>query len=92
MRAIPKACLAPFWDGQIFGSSATEMNREATGLAGVRPVTYETLGSTNAEALALARAGERGPLWITAPEQSAGRGRRGNAWVSSPAISTPRCC
>ena len=41
------------------------MNREATGLAGVRHIVYETLGSTNAEALARARAGERGPLWIT---------------------------
>jgi BirA family transcriptional regulator, biotin operon repressor / biotin---[acetyl-CoA-carboxylase] ligase len=58
------------------------MNREATGLAGVRTIIYETLGSTNAEALALARAGERGPLWITAKTQSAGRGRRGSAWDS----------
>jgi len=60
------------------------MNREATGLAGARHKAYETLGSTNAEALALVRAGERGPLWITAKTQSAGRGRRGNAWVSPP--------
>lgn len=60
------------------------MNREATGLAGARHTHYETLGSTNAEALALARAGERGPLWITAARQTAGRGRRGNAWVSVP--------
>ncbi len=60
------------------------MYREATGLAGVRHIVYETLGSTNAEALALARAGERGPLWITAQSQSAGRGRRGNAWISPP--------
>jgi len=60
------------------------MNREATDLAGVRHIAYETLGSTNAEALARARAGERGPLWITAATQSAGRGRRGNAWVSTP--------
>jgi len=60
------------------------MNREATDLAGVRHVNYETLGSTNAEALARARAGERGPLWITANSQSAGRGRRGNSWVSAP--------
>jgi BirA family biotin operon repressor/biotin-[acetyl-CoA-carboxylase] ligase len=58
------------------------MNREATDLAGVRHITYETLGSTNAEALARARAGERGPLWISAAIQSAGRGRRGSAWVS----------
>ena len=60
------------------------MHREATGLAGVRHIAYETLGSTNAEALALARAGERGPLWITALSQSAGRGRRGSAWDSPP--------
>ena len=59
--------------------TSSEMNREATGLAGVRHIAYETLGSTNAEALALARAGERGPLWISAQSQSAGRGRRGSA-------------
>jgi BirA family transcriptional regulator, biotin operon repressor / biotin---[acetyl-CoA-carboxylase] ligase len=58
------------------------MNREATGLAGVRHINYETLGSTNAEALALARAGERGLLWITATNQSTGRGRLGSRWVS----------
>ena len=60
------------------------MNREATGLAGVRHLAYEMLGSTNAEALVRARAGERGPLWITAQSQSAGRGRRGNSWISKP--------
>ena len=60
------------------------MNREATDLAGVRHRAYETLGSTNAEALARARAGERGPLWITAKSQSAGRGRRGSQWASPP--------
>ena len=42
------------------------------------------MASTNAEALGLARGGERGPLWITALRQTAGRGRRGNAWVSPP--------
>ena len=51
---------------------------------GVRHIAFETLGSTNAEALARARAGERGPLWITRTSQSAGRGRRGSAWVSPP--------
>jgi BirA family biotin operon repressor/biotin-[acetyl-CoA-carboxylase] ligase len=60
------------------------MNREATGLAGVRHIAYEALGSTNAEALTLARAGEHGPLWITATTQRAGRGRRGSQWVSPP--------
>lgn len=58
------------------------MNREATDLAGVRYLRFDTLGSTNAEALTRARAGERGPLWIVTAEQTAGRGRRGAAWVS----------
>lgn len=52
--------------------------------AGVRLIAYETLPSTNAEALALARAGERGPFWITAERQTAGRGRRGKVWTSEP--------
>ena len=52
--------------------------------AGVRHVHHDELDSTNAEALRLARAGERGPLWITAMRQSAGRGRRGRTWVSEP--------
>jgi len=58
------------------------MNREATDLAGVRHIAFDTLGSTNAEALARARAGERGPLWITAGAQETGRGRRGKEWAS----------
>jgi len=50
--------------------------------AGTRLITHGTIGSTNAEALHLGRGGERGPLWVTAKSQSAGRGRRGRAWVS----------
>ena len=50
--------------------------------AGVRLIVHAKVGSTNAEALALARAGERGPLWIVARTQSAGRGRRGRQWIS----------
>jgi BirA family biotin operon repressor/biotin-[acetyl-CoA-carboxylase] ligase len=52
--------------------------------AGVGLIACETVGSTNADALGFARAGERGPLWITAREQTAGRGRRGRDWVSEP--------
>jgi BirA family biotin operon repressor/biotin-[acetyl-CoA-carboxylase] ligase len=52
--------------------------------AGVGLIACDTVGSTNAEALRCARAGERGPLWITARAQTAGRGRRGRAWVSEP--------
>ena len=52
--------------------------------AGVGLIACDTIGSTNAEALARGRAGERGPLWITARAQTAGRGRRGRTWVSEP--------
>jgi BirA family transcriptional regulator, biotin operon repressor / biotin---[acetyl-CoA-carboxylase] ligase len=50
--------------------------------AGVRLIAHEVLGSTNAEALRLAREGGHGPLWVTAQQQTAGRGRRGRAWIS----------
>lgn len=49
---------------------------------GVRHIALGDVGSTNQEALALARDGERGPLWITAERQLQGRGRRGRPWVS----------
>jgi len=52
--------------------------------ATVRLIAHDTLPSTNAEALARARASERGPLWLTAARQTAGRGRRGNVWASEP--------
>jgi BirA family biotin operon repressor/biotin-[acetyl-CoA-carboxylase] ligase len=52
--------------------------------AGVRLVAHEVLGSTNAEALRLARQGECGPLWVVADRQTAGRGRRGRTWISPP--------
>ena len=51
---------------------------------GFRLSPHDTLPSTNTEALALARSGETGPLWVTARQQTAGRGRRGNAWISTP--------
>jgi BirA family transcriptional regulator, biotin operon repressor / biotin---[acetyl-CoA-carboxylase] ligase len=51
--------------------------------AGVGLFAYNDIDSTNAEALRLARAGETGPLWITARTQSAGRGRRGRFWTSA---------
>lgn len=45
---------------------------------------FEEIDSTNEEAKRRAEAGERGPLWITALRQSAGRGRRGRSWTSEP--------
>jgi BirA family transcriptional regulator, biotin operon repressor / biotin---[acetyl-CoA-carboxylase] ligase len=52
--------------------------------AGVQLLALATVGSTNEEALTRAREGERGPLWITALAQTAGRGRRGRSWNSPP--------
>jgi len=43
-------------------------------------VALDEVDSTNAEARRRAEAGDRGPLWITAKRQTAGRGRRGRAW------------
>ena len=50
--------------------------------AGYRLAAFDQIGSTNAEALARARAGERGPIWFVTSEQTAGRGRRARPWVA----------
>lgn len=50
--------------------------------AGHRLVGFASIGSTNAEALRLASEGERGPLWLLADRQEAGRGRSGREWSS----------
>lgn len=51
---------------------------------GARLAAFDSIGSTNAEALQRARAGERGPLWLVTDRQTAGRGRRQRAWISPP--------
>jgi BirA family biotin operon repressor/biotin-[acetyl-CoA-carboxylase] ligase len=43
---------------------------------------WTEIDSTNEEARRLAAAGERGPIWLRADRQTAGRGRRGRAWES----------
>ena len=50
----------------------------------MRLVAHDTLGSTNAEALALARAGERGPLWIAAAAADRGPRPARARWISEP--------
>ncbi len=47
---------------------------------GYRKIRHPELDSTNSEARRLAEAGEAGPVWITADNQTAGRGRRGRVW------------
>lgn len=43
---------------------------------------YDSIDSTNAEALRLINAGSTAPLVVLAERQTAGRGRRGRKWVS----------
>src|SRR3954468_2269041 len=50
--------------------------------AGHRLAAFESIGSTNAEAMARAREGERGPIWFVTSEQTAGRGRRHRPWIA----------
>jgi BirA family transcriptional regulator, biotin operon repressor / biotin---[acetyl-CoA-carboxylase] ligase len=67
-----------------FAGDDTELNRSLTHDAPAAVLFLDTVDSTNAEALRRARAGESGPLWVAASEQTAGRGRRGRSWVSPP--------
>jgi BirA family biotin operon repressor/biotin-[acetyl-CoA-carboxylase] ligase len=50
--------------------------------AGYRLAAFDHIGSTNAEAMAHAREGERGPIWFVTSEQTAGRGRRHRPWIA----------
>jgi BirA family biotin operon repressor/biotin-[acetyl-CoA-carboxylase] ligase len=50
--------------------------------AGYQLAVFDSIGSTNSEALARARAGETGPIWLATTAQTAGRGRRQRAWVT----------
>jgi BirA family transcriptional regulator, biotin operon repressor / biotin---[acetyl-CoA-carboxylase] ligase len=50
--------------------------------AGYRLAAFDTIGSTNAEAITRAREGERGPMWFVTGEQTAGRGRRHRPWIA----------
>ncbi|ACA18746.1 biotin--acetyl-CoA-carboxylase ligase [Methylobacterium sp. 4-46] len=50
--------------------------------AGYRLEAHDTLGSTSTQAMARAREGAAGPLWVAARRQTEGRGRRGRTWTS----------
>ena len=58
----------------VLGSRATS--------AGYKLAAFDQAGSTNSEAMARARDGERGPTWFVTTEQTAGRGRRQRAWIA----------
>jgi BirA family transcriptional regulator, biotin operon repressor / biotin---[acetyl-CoA-carboxylase] ligase len=51
---------------------------------GVRLDALATVDSTNREARMRSRSGDRGPLWVTAATQTAGRGRGDRSWFSPP--------
>jgi BirA family biotin operon repressor/biotin-[acetyl-CoA-carboxylase] ligase len=50
--------------------------------AGYRLTGFDSIGSTNTEALGAALAGDFGGHWFAASHQSAGRGRRGREWFN----------
>jgi BirA family biotin operon repressor/biotin-[acetyl-CoA-carboxylase] ligase len=50
--------------------------------AGYRLRGFDSVGSTNSEALAAAGAGDPGGIWFAARQQTEGRGRRGRQWES----------
>src|ERR1700749_5275966 len=50
--------------------------------AGYTLFRLDSIGSTNAEALARAREGGQGPIWFVTSEQTAGRGRRHRPWIA----------
>lgn len=56
---------------------------ERARLSGYRVHGYDTVGSTNTEAMAAARAGDEGHVWFASLEQTSGRGRRGSAWSTN---------
>ena len=49
-----------------------------------RHIALDAVASTNDEAMALLRAGDRGRLLVTARAQTGGRGRQGRVWTSPP--------
>src|SRR6202790_1464246 len=50
--------------------------------AGYRLAAFDSIGSTNAEAISRAREGDYGPIWVVTSEQTAGRGRRHRPWIA----------
>lgn len=51
---------------------------------GVGLLRLDDVDSTNEEARRRAAAGETGPVWIVAKQQSRGKGRQGRVWAAAP--------
>lgn len=51
---------------------------------GFRLSAHDEIASTNDEAIACARTGAPGRLWVVARSQTKGRGRNGRSWTSEP--------
>lgn len=62
----------------------TAPTTRATTAGGIPVLTFDDIGSTNAEAMRLGLGGAATPLWLTAARQTAGRGRSGRPWASEP--------
>lgn len=60
----------------------TDLMETNTKWAGSTVYSYDEIDSTNAEALRLAKEGEKHGTLVTAKKQYAGRGRRGRTWES----------
>src|SRR5258705_2781356 len=50
--------------------------------ASYKLAAFDSIGSTNVEAMSRARDGERGPIWFVTSDQTAGRGRRSRPWIA----------
>jgi BirA family transcriptional regulator, biotin operon repressor / biotin---[acetyl-CoA-carboxylase] ligase len=68
---------------RIVGVALFRLARSAQDQA-FRLVEHRALASTNDDAIARAREGDPGRLWIVADTQTKGRGRNGRAWFSPP--------
>jgi BirA family biotin operon repressor/biotin-[acetyl-CoA-carboxylase] ligase len=63
------------------------LNSTVTDFIGARVAYFDTIESTNTEALALARAGAKEGTVVVADTQLQGRGRIGRTWVSPAAVN-----
>ena len=76
-REFPKFVAALVRIGRDYVTDLMKIN---TKWAGNTVYSYEEIDSTNAEAMRLAKDGEKHGTLVTAKKQYAGRGRRGRTW------------